>query len=310
MVSSPDFTYKIVIIGDSGVGKTCLFSKCVKGVFPKELPPNQAAELGTIKHELKEKGDVVVQVCDTSGKPKYRESIVAHFKKCAGVIVVYDVTNKSTFENVPRWIKLARLRGEPNASFMILGNKTDELKKDQSLRKVTKEEIEAVATENKALIEETSVLEEPDLRRIFEKLIVHIHEQAKAAETENKKKKGMGFLPRPKPTEGESKKTKSDDIENLKAKFSDKMHKRQKQDEAGIPKSKPNEPEIPKPKQAESEITKLQTVENEISKPKSTEPQVPKATSEEKNGLNYIIPLVVLLGSIILVLIIRAMYKE
>ena len=86
-------------------------------------------------------------------------------------MVVYDVTKRSTFDNVVRWIKELKANAEPDIVVMIVGNKVDLCTEDPSLRKVTKEEGEKLASSQKAMFEETSAVQNINVKSAFEALM-------------------------------------------------------------------------------------------------------------------------------------------
>ena len=98
-----DHLYKIIIIGDSCVGKTALLSKYLKGVFPTSPLSTVATEFATKIIQIKEGGYIKAQIWDTAGEEKYKSITYHHYKKSVGGLIVYDITKRATYENVKNW---------------------------------------------------------------------------------------------------------------------------------------------------------------------------------------------------------------
>jgi len=122
-------TFKIIVIGDTGVGKTCLTYRFCSGKFPST--PTDA----TIGVDFREKlitldnnEQVRLQLWDTAGQERFRRSMVAHYyRNVAAVVLVYDVTRQSTFEALSHWIEECTNHNlhPDNVPMLIVGNKLD-----------------------------------------------------------------------------------------------------------------------------------------------------------------------------------------
>lgn len=120
--------FKVIIIGDAGVGKTCLSFRFCNGRFPAQTE-------ATIGVDFRERSLVIdselirVQLWDTAGQERYRQSIVAHYyRNVNAVVFVYDVTNPSSFKSLPAWIEECRkhsLTSGDNTPHILIGNKCD-----------------------------------------------------------------------------------------------------------------------------------------------------------------------------------------
>ena len=86
-----DHLYKIIIIGDTSVGKTALLSKYLKGVFPTSPLSTVATEFATKIIQIKEGGYIKAQIWDTAGEEKYKSITYHHYKKSVGGLIVYDI---------------------------------------------------------------------------------------------------------------------------------------------------------------------------------------------------------------------------
>ncbi|CAN1236245.1 Ras-related protein RABA2a [Linum grandiflorum] len=109
-----DYLFKVVLIGDSGVGKSNLLSRFTRNEFCLESKSTIGVEFAT--RTLHVEGRVVkAQIWDTAGQER----------GALGALLVYDVTKPTTFENVSRWLKELRDHADANIVVMLIGNKTD-----------------------------------------------------------------------------------------------------------------------------------------------------------------------------------------
>ena len=122
--------FKIVLVGDSGVGKTNLLTRFSKNEFSLESKTTIGVEFAT-KTITTESGHVIkAQIWDTAGQDRYRAIASSYYKGAAGALVVYDITKPQSFENVEKWLKELRDHGAENMVLMLIGNKSD-LEKDR-----------------------------------------------------------------------------------------------------------------------------------------------------------------------------------
>ncbi|CAN1236248.1 Ras-related protein RABA2a [Linum grandiflorum] len=123
-----DYLFKVVLIGDSGVGKSNLLSRFTRNEFCLESKSTIGVEFATrTLHVLSNvEGRVVkAQIWDTAGQERYRAITSAYYRGALGALLVYDVTKPTTFENVSRWLKELRDHADANIVVMLIGNKTD-----------------------------------------------------------------------------------------------------------------------------------------------------------------------------------------
>ena len=136
-----EFLYKILLLGDSSVGKTCFLMRYADNTF-------QEIHMSTIGLDYKFKDvtldngkTVKVQIWDTAGQDRFRSITRNYYKGAHGIIVIYDVTNRKTFENVKNWIRQIKEEVSSKVSINLVGNKID----DSENRKVTEEEGKSLA---------------------------------------------------------------------------------------------------------------------------------------------------------------------
>nr|CAD1834314.1 unnamed protein product [Ananas comosus var. bracteatus] len=117
-----DYLFKVVLIGDSGVGKSNLLSRFTRNEFSLESKSTIGVEFATRSIHVDDKV-VKAQIWDTAGQERYRAVTSAYYRGAVGALVVYDVTRHITFENVERWLKELRDHTDANIVIMLVGNK-------------------------------------------------------------------------------------------------------------------------------------------------------------------------------------------
>mmetsp|Transcript_6109 Transcript_6109/g.5458 ORF Transcript_6109/g.5458 Transcript_6109/m.5458 type:complete len:212 (+) Transcript_6109:63-698(+) len=185
--------FKIVLVGDAGVGKTHLLNRYIKGTLPKNNVPTIGVEFATRTVELANGSRVKAQIWDTAGQERYRAITSAHYRRAVGALLVYDVTKEKTFESVTRWMEELKYHAEPDIVIMLVGNKIDLVEKSQGLRKVSREDAKKVADEHQMLFEESSAITSQNVNDVFERLLQEIYEtrsEAKVREGGEKLRSG------------------------------------------------------------------------------------------------------------------------
>jgi Rab family protein len=170
-----DHLYKIIIIGDTSVGKTALLSKYLKGIFPTSPLSTVATEFATKIIQIKEGGYIKAQIWDTAREEKYKSITYHHYKKSVGGLIVYDITKRSTFENVKNWYNDLIYKAEKGCIIALIGNKLDLVEKNGKKREVSKEEAQSYAEDNHMLFYETSAYNGNNINDIFEELMQTIY---------------------------------------------------------------------------------------------------------------------------------------
>lgn len=118
------YLFKIVLVGEAGVGKTCLVRRFTQGLFP----PGQAATIGVdfmIKTVEIEGEKIKLQIWDTAGQEKFRSITQSYYRAAHGLILVYDVCSQNTFDALPQWLTdIESFANEKVLSYLV-GNKID-----------------------------------------------------------------------------------------------------------------------------------------------------------------------------------------
>merc|ERR1712100_242591 len=153
--------YKLVLLGNTAVGKSCLVVRFVRDEFFEFQEPTIGAAFLTQTLNL---GDVSVkfEIWDTAGQERYRSLAPMYYRGAAAAIVVYDITNKDSFNGAKSWVKELQRRGDPNAVIVLAGNKTDL----QSKRKIDYQEAQQYAEENGIMHIETSAKNDTNVKSL------------------------------------------------------------------------------------------------------------------------------------------------
>ncbi|GFY94684.1 RAB GTPase 11C [Actinidia rufa] len=165
-----DYLFKVVLIGDSGVGKSNLLSRFTRNEFCLESKSTIGVEFATRTLQV-EGRTVKAQIWDTAGQERYRAITSAYYRGALGALLVYDVTKPTTFENVSRWLKELRDHADVNIVIMLIGNKTD-LK---HLRAVATEDAQGFAEKEGLSFIETSALEATNVEQAFQMILSEIY---------------------------------------------------------------------------------------------------------------------------------------
>ena len=139
-----DLSFKLIVIGDSGVGKSCLTNNAVKNIFDDAYNATVGFEFFTFN--VKINGKIIkLQIWDTCGQELYRSLITNFYRNSSLAIMVYAINSKESFENIEMWLRELRTHSNPDAKVFLIGNKIDL----ENQRQVEKEKGEQFCKENK-----------------------------------------------------------------------------------------------------------------------------------------------------------------
>ncbi|KAL0218585.1 hypothetical protein P9112_004238 [Eukaryota sp. TZLM1-RC] len=165
-----DYLFKIVLIGDSGSGKSCLLSRFTRDEFIKESKSTIGVEFATRSLVL-DGITIKAQVWDTAGQERYKAITSAYYRGAVGALLVYDITKRNSFENVTQWLDELRSHADPGITVMLVGNKCDLT----FARTVTAEEAADYARRNDLSFLETSALDGTNVDQAFQDVLSHIY---------------------------------------------------------------------------------------------------------------------------------------
>ena len=119
-----DLSFKIIVIGNSGVGKSCLSIKATKNIFENNYLATVGFEFFNFNVKINDKV-IKLQIWDTCGQELYRSLITNFYRNSSLAILVYTVTDRATFDNIDLWYKELRTHSNPNVKVFLIGNKID-----------------------------------------------------------------------------------------------------------------------------------------------------------------------------------------
>ena len=183
--------YKVVLIGNTAVGKTSLFKKLTTGEFNEKNISTIGMDKKSLPTEIEvnENNQIVkkqidISLVDTAGEERFRSITKNYFKESDGILLLYDVTNKESFKNVESWIDsiYESLGSHKNSKYeiILIGNKVDLIGVEEYVREVNEDEGKAIC-EEKGLIwgGETSVknIQFQELENLFRDYVKHIYDK-------------------------------------------------------------------------------------------------------------------------------------
>jgi Ras-related protein Rab-11A len=123
-IHGEDYIFKIVIVGDSGVGKSNILSRFTQNEFHQESKATVGVELQSKVYNIDGK-IIKMQLWDTAGQERYKSITAAYFKGAKGAMIVYDITKQDSFNNVDKWYQQVKENGDSEIVIVQVGNKCD-----------------------------------------------------------------------------------------------------------------------------------------------------------------------------------------
>lgn len=184
-----DIAAKILLIGEAGVGKTHLILRYVDNIFEPQLvkctvqPDVKSKDL--IVHDKK----VRLRIWDTAGSERFRAINRSFFRNALGVIVVYDVTERATFQKVKSWLEEVEVNCDKMPVIILVGNKTDLADR----RQVSTQEGRELAKRSKLMFMEASAKTKENVTDVFYELAEKILENPDLFEVANRQRQGVNL---------------------------------------------------------------------------------------------------------------------
>ena len=171
MSGESNYVFKVLLLGDSTVGKTCFLMRFTENTFQEIHMSTIGLDYRFKKMPVDKGKEATVQIWDTAGQDRFRAITKNYYKGAHGIILIYDVTNQKTFENVRNWVTQIRENASEKAIIYIVGNKID----DKQNKVVTKEDGEKMAKEFDLKFFEASAKEDINIAPTFEALVKDIY---------------------------------------------------------------------------------------------------------------------------------------
>ncbi|CAI0374361.1 unnamed protein product [Linum tenue] len=168
--SADDYLFKVVLIGDSAVGKSNLLARFARDEFYPNSKSTIGVEFQTQKIDINGK-EVKAQIWDTAGQERFRAVTSAYYRGAVGALVVYDISRRQTFESIGRWLNELHTHSDMNVVTILVGNKSD-LK---DAREVPTAEGKALAEAQGLFFMETSALDSSNVTAAFETVVKEIY---------------------------------------------------------------------------------------------------------------------------------------
>ncbi|THD25584.1 Rab GTPase [Fasciola hepatica] len=165
-----DYLFKVVLIGDSGVGKSNLLSRFTRNEFNLESKSTIGVEFATRSVTIDGK-TIKAQIWDTAGQERYRAITSAYYRGAVGALLVYDISKHATFENVLQWLRELRDHSDTGIVVMLIGNKCDL----RHLRMVPTDEARNLARRENLFFTETSALDSTNVDEAFVQILQEIY---------------------------------------------------------------------------------------------------------------------------------------
>ena len=178
-----EIPFKLIIIGDSGVGKSCLALKAIKDFFDDYYSPTVGFEFMTYISKVEDK-TIKLQIWDTCGQEAYRSLITSFYRNSSLAIIVYSIDSEESFQNIETWINDVKTQSNPDIKIVLIGNKNDL----EGERKVSKEEGERFYTDhNLSLFMETSAKTGFNSKKLFDEVAKILYEEYKTMKANGNK---------------------------------------------------------------------------------------------------------------------------
>jgi len=182
-----DFIFKVLLLGNSDVGKSSLLLRYVDSVWSDTFVPTIGVDFKVKTIEIDGK-KVKLQIWDTAGQERFRTVVSTYFRGAHGIFLIYDITNRDSFKNLENWLIEIEKNASENVLKILIGNKNDL----EDEREIQSDEGKAFANRNGMQFIETSAKMNTNVNEAFEtlgKLMIEFNAQQKQAMTQDKKDK-------------------------------------------------------------------------------------------------------------------------
>ena len=167
-----DIVYKILLLGDTSVGKTCFLLRYTDKIFEESHISTIGLDYRLKSMTLKNGKNIKLQIWDTSGQERFRAITKNYYKQANGILLMYDITNEKSFSNIQNWITQIKEETSSNIVLFIIGNKID--LEDQ--RKITYENGKNLAKQYQYPFFEASSKSAININEIFDNMAENVDE--------------------------------------------------------------------------------------------------------------------------------------
>ena len=161
-----DYLFKVLLLGDSGVGKSSLILRYTDETFNSKLVNSIGVDFKMKKKEINRK-IIKIQIWDTAGHERFRSITYSYYRGANSIIIVFDLSNKKSFISITDWLKQIEKHAKENVFKFLVGNKYDLIEE----REVLYEEAKQYADEHSLPYIETSAKEGININELFESSI-------------------------------------------------------------------------------------------------------------------------------------------
>ena len=168
-----DVVYKILLLGDTSVGKTCFLLRYTDKIFEESHISTIGLDYRLKSMTLKSGKNIKLQIWDTSGQERFRAITKNYYKQAHGILLMYDITNDKTYSNIQKWITQIKEETSSNIVVFIIGNKID-LEKE---RVISYDDGKNLAEQYQYPFFEASSKTAVNINEIFENIAEKVDEQ-------------------------------------------------------------------------------------------------------------------------------------
>ena len=193
-MSKDKLTYKMTLIGDTGVGKTSLFKKLVKGIYEEKTISTIGIDKKSLNFTINTsegEKEIEITLFDTAGQEKFKSISISYFRESKGLIMVYDITRYETFKDLDDWLKDIKenLGEKENYLIILIGNKLDMVEENPEKREVDEKDAKDYCANNNILWGGEFSVKVFDVDRLKSRFKEFIEEMYKKIGNANIKKK-------------------------------------------------------------------------------------------------------------------------
>ena len=186
-----DLSFKIIIVGDSGVGKSCLSIKASRNYFEDFYSPTVGFEFLTFNVKIEDQ-NIKLQIWDTCGQEVYRSLISSFYRSASLAVIVYAINSEESYNNIEKWLNDIKTQSNPDVKIFLIGNKADL----EDKREITKESGEKFAKEhNLTFFTETSAKTGFNVQNVFIEVAKELYRQHEEVKNRVSRPGSMAAVP-------------------------------------------------------------------------------------------------------------------